>query len=65
MDKITLSKETFDHLAECANALHALLHEITTKPQYEGNPFSNPPVKNALKTMAKYRGIDNHLNAAD
>lgn len=65
MEKITISKETFDNLTECANALHALLHEITIKPQYDGNPFSNPPVKNALKTLAKYRGIDNFLNAAD
>lgn len=65
MDKITISKETFDNLTECANALHALLHEITKNGHTSGNPYMHPAIKPALKTLAKYRGIDDHLNAAD
>lgn len=66
MDKITISREIFDNLTECANALHSLLNDLTVRPQHEGNPFSYPPIKNALLTLAKYRGMDgNYLNAAD
>lgn len=50
-----------------------LLHQLMELTQYtlgnresrEGNPYCRPSVQAALKTIAKYRGKDDFLNALD